>query len=113
MQSNELVKLVEEELELRKGQNITVLDVVNKTSITDFMVIVTATSSRHAKSLSDYVIEMVKTHHVQPLGVEGQMGSDWVLLDLGDVILHVMTGVAREHYQLEKLWSVSGENNKA
>ncbi len=111
MQSNELVKLVESELEERKGLNITTLDVRNKTSITDFMIIVSATSARHAKSLADYVVEKVKENGIQPLGVEGQNGSDWVLLDLGDVILHLMTGQAREYYQLEKLWSVNGSNN--
>ena len=106
MQSNELVKLVETELDQRKGLHITTLDVHNKTSFTDFMVIVTATSGRHAKALCDYVVEKVKEHGIQPLGMEGQNVSDWVLLDLGDVILHVMTGQAREYYQLEKLWSV-------
>ncbi|MGZ4958133.1 MAG: ribosome silencing factor [Methylomonas sp.] len=111
MQSNELVKLVETELDLRKAHNIATLDVRDKTSITDYMVVVTATSSRHAKSLCDYVIEKVKENGVQPLGVEGQQGSDWILLDLGDVILHVMTGQAREFYQLEKLWSVAGEGS--
>ena len=112
MQSNELVKLVETELDLRKAHNIVTLDVRNKTSITDYMIIVTATSSRHAKSLCDYVIEKVKENGIQPLGVEGEQGSDWILLDLGDVILHVMTGQAREFYQLEKLWSVSGDSSK-
>ncbi len=108
MQSNELVKLVETELDLRKAHNIVTLDVRDKTSITDYMIIVTATSSRHAKSLCDYVIEKTKENGVPPLGVEGEQGSDWILLDLGDVILHVMTGQAREFYQLEKLWSVAG-----
>lgn len=113
MQSNELVKLVEAELDLRKGHNITTLDVHDKTSITDYMVVVSATSSRHAKSLCDYVVEKVKENGLQPLGMEGQQGSDWVLLDLGDVILHVMTGQAREFYQLEKLWSVAGDSAKS
>lgn len=113
MQSNELVKLVEAELDLRKGHNITTLDVRDKTSITDYMVVVSATSSRHAKSLCDYVVEKVKENGLQPLGMEGLQGSDWVLLDLGDVILHVMTGQAREFYQLEKLWSVAGESGKS
>jgi ribosome-associated protein len=107
MQSNELVGLVTSELDQRKAAHITVLDVQNKTSITDYMVLVTATSSRHAKSLCDYVIEKVKEYGVQPLGIEGQFGSDWVLLDLGDVVVHVMTGQARAYYQLEKLWSVN------
>lgn len=108
MQSNELVKLVEAELDLRKAHNITTMDVKDKTSITDYMVVVTATSARHAKSLCDYVIEKVKESGLQPLGIEGDQSSDWVLLDLGDVIVHVMTLQARELYQLEKLWSVAG-----
>lgn len=110
MQSNKLVKLVETELDQRKGLNITTLDVRNKTSITDYMVVVSATSSRHARALCDYVAEKAKENGVQPLGVEGQLGSDWILLDLGDVILHVMAGQAREFYQLEKLWSVTGDS---
>lgn len=106
MQTKELLKIVEDVLDERKGLDITVLDVIGKTSITDYMVVVTATSERHAKSLADYVLVEVKEQGFKPLGVEGQQGSDWVLLDLGDVILHVMTAKAREFYQLEKLWSV-------
>ena len=106
MQTKELLKMVENVLDERKGQNITILDVVGKTTVTDFMVVVTSTSERHAKALSEYVLEKVKENGFTPLGVEGQQGSDWVLLDLGDVILHVMTAQAREFYQLEKLWSV-------
>lgn len=111
MESSELVKLVESELNERKGHNIAMLDVRNKTSITDYMVVVSATSNRHAKALCDYVVEKVKENGVMPLGMEGQLNSDWVLLDLGDVILHVMSGQAREFYQLEKLWSVAGDGS--
>lgn len=113
MQAELLLKLVENELDLRKAHQITTLDVRDKTSITDYMVIATATSSRHAKSLCDYVVEKVKQSGEQPLGLEGDPGSDWVLLDLGDVVLHVMTGQAREFYQLEKLWSVTGDKATA
>lgn len=112
MQSNELAQLVETELDLRKALHISTLDVRNKTSITDYMIIVTATSSRHAQSLCNYVSIKAKESGVMPLGMEGQVGSDWVLLDLGDVILHVMTGQAREYYQLEKLWSVPANAEK-
>jgi len=93
-------------LDERKGQYITTLDVRGKTSFTDYMVLVTGTSDRHLKSLCDYVSEKLKENGVRPLGVEGDLGSDWVLLDLGDVIVHAMTAQAREFYQLEKLWSV-------
>ncbi|MCK5190841.1 MAG: ribosome silencing factor [Methylococcales bacterium] len=106
MQTKELLKMVENVLNERKGQNITILDVIGKTSVTDFMVLATSTSERHAKALSDYVVEKVKENGFTPLGIEGQQGSDWVLVDLGDVILHIMTAQAREFYQLEKLWSV-------
>ncbi len=106
MEIKELLKLVENILDERKGQDITVLDVIGKTSITDYMVIVTATSERHANALAEYVLVDVKARGLTPLGMEGQRGSDWVLLDLGDLILHVMTSQARDFYQLEKLWSV-------
>lgn len=106
MQVKELLKKVEGVLDDRKGQNITIIDVIGKTSVTDYMMIVTSTSERHGKALSNYVVEAVKENGVIPLGVEGQKGSDWVLVDLGDVILHVMTAQSREFYQLEKLWSV-------
>jgi ribosome-associated protein len=107
MQTKELLQLVKEVLDDRKGQDITVLDVEGKTSITDFMVIVTATSERHANALASYVLEKVKEKGLIPLGLEGEKGSDWVLLDLGDVILHSMTAKARDFYQLEKLWTIN------
>ncbi len=106
MQTEALLKIVQDVLDERKGQHITTLDVRDKTSFTDYMVIVTGTSDRHLKSLCDYVIEKVQENGVKPLGIEGDLGSDWVLLDLGDVIVHAMTAQARDYYQLEKLWSV-------
>ncbi|MBK8814238.1 MAG: ribosome silencing factor [Methylococcaceae bacterium] len=106
MQSEELLKIVQNELDERKGLQITTLDVRNKTSFTDFMVLVTGTSDRHLQSLCDYTAVKAKENGVEPLGIEGGPGSDWVLLDLGDVIVHAMTAQAREFYQLEKLWSV-------
>ncbi|MGD0958943.1 MAG: ribosome silencing factor [Methylomonas sp.] len=115
MQSDELAKCIETELDSRKGMHITTLDVRDKTTITDYMIVVTATSTRHAKSLCDNVLEKLKEYDIKPLGVEGGGGSDWMLVDLGDVIVHVMTGLTREYYQLEKLWSVPAgfENSKS
>lgn len=107
MQTEELVKIVTTELDFRKGENVTVIDVKGRTSVTDYMILATATSERHARSLCGYVTEKVKESGVRPLGVEGEQGgSDWVLLDLDDIIVHVMTAQARDLYQLEKLWSV-------
>lgn len=106
MQTEELLNIVQTVLDERKGHDITTIDVRGKTTVTDYMVLATGTSDRHIKSLADYVTVSVKEKGFQPLGQEGGMGSDWVLLDLGDVILHLMTEKARDFYQLEKLWSV-------
>ncbi len=113
MQTEAVLKLVLNELDERKGQYITTLDVRGKTSFTDYMVVVTGTSDRHLNSLCDYVSTKVKENGVIPLGLEGGVGSDWVLLDLGDVIVHAMSAQAREHYQLEKLWSVESAKEGA
>jgi ribosome-associated protein len=106
MQTETLLKTVQTVLDERKGLYITTMDVRGKTSITDYMVLVTGTSNRHLKSLCDHVAEKLKEDNFRPLGMEGDMTSDWVLLDLGDVIVHAMTAQTREFYQLEKLWSV-------
>ena len=106
MQAENMLKIVIQELEDRKGQQITTLGCEEKTSFTDYMVIVTGTSDRHLQSLCDYVADKVKENGVEPLGIEGGLGADWILLDLGDVIVHAMTAQAREHYQLEKLWAI-------
>jgi len=108
MQVEQILKIVQDVLDERKGQSITTLDVRGKTSFTDYMVVVTGTSDRHLKSLCDYVSEKIKESGFKPFGIEGDLGSDWILLDLGDVIVHAMTAQAREFYQLEKLWSVEG-----
>ena len=107
MQTEELVKIIATELDFRKGENVTVIDVQGRTSVTDFMIIATGTSERHARSLCGYVAEKAKELGVKRLGEEGSAaGSDWVLLDLDTIIVHVMTAQARNLYQLEKLWSV-------
>lgn len=106
MQTDELLHIVQTVLDERKGQYITTIDVRGKTSFTDYMVVATGTSERHIQSLCQYVSEKVEESGLKSLGIEGGQGSDWVLLDLGDVIVHVMTAQAREFYQLEKLWSV-------
>lgn len=106
MQSDKLLKIVQDELDERKGLQITTLDVRDKTSFTDYMVLVTGTSSRHLTSLCENVSVKVEENGVKPLGLEGGPGDDWVLLDVGDVIVQAMTAQARDFYQLEKLWSV-------
>ncbi|SEA34130.1 ribosome-associated protein [Thiothrix caldifontis] len=106
MELETLKQLVVKTLDDMKGQDIKTIDVRGKSAITDMMVIVTGNSNRHVKSLADAVELAVKEAGVQPLGIEGDGQSDWVLLDLNDIILHVMLASTRDYYNLEKLWEV-------
>ncbi|MBX2838089.1 MAG: ribosome silencing factor [Gammaproteobacteria bacterium] len=107
MNSNQLTELATSALEDLKGIDIQVLDIRDKTSIADVMLIATGTSMRHVRSLANEVKMQVKAKQNIPLSVEGDDRSDWVLIDLGDVIVHVMTQEKRDFYALEKLWSVA------
>lgn len=102
--------LVIDALEDLKGQKVCVIDVRGKTAITDYMIIASGTSDRHVRSLADHVIEKAKQAGMQPLGVEGERGCEWVLVDLCDVVVHVMLPRIRDFYNLEGLWSVDGES---
>lgn len=104
MQNEQLAQLAVTALEDMKAQDITVIDVRGKTSVTDFMVIASGSSSRHVKSLAETVLEKVKAQGVRPLGSEGLDGGEWALLDLGDVVVHVMQVATRQFYDLERLW---------
>ena len=99
-----LTRLVTEALEDRKAQRITVLDVHALTDVTDVMVVACGRSARHVKATAEYAIKQSKAAGCRPLGVEGLREGEWVLVDLGDLVLHVMTPETRETYQLEKLW---------
>jgi ribosome-associated protein len=104
MNAEQLKELVVDALEDRKGLDIRVLDVQGKSSVTDIMVIVGGNSSRQVRALADSVVEKAKAEGLQPLGVEGQDESSWVLVDLGDVVVHIMLPETRDFYNLEKLW---------
>jgi ribosome-associated protein len=97
--------LIVDALDDRKGLNIVALDVAKFTDVTDFMIIVSGTSNRHVKALVDQVIESAKTQGNPPLGVEGRETHEWVLVDLGDALVHVMQAETRDFYDLERLWS--------
>jgi ribosome-associated protein len=88
-----------------KGLNIIALDVTALTNITDYMIIVSGSSNRHVKALVDQVIDAAREYGNPARGVEGRESNEWVLIDLGDVVVHVMQKQAREFYELERLWS--------
>ena len=92
-------------LEDLKGVNIVSLDVSNMTSMTDYMILVSGNSNRHVKALVDTTAESAKAIGVQPLGVEGRESYEWVLVDLCDILVHVMNAEARTFYDLERLWT--------
>jgi ribosome-associated protein len=106
MKISPLVKLVTAAIEDIKGLDVKVIDVAALTTITDHMVVCTGTSNRHVKSIADSIIAKAKEAGYRPLGVEGLDAAEWVLVDLGDVVAHVMQAQTRLFYQLEKLWDV-------
>ena len=97
-------------LENGKAQNIAVLNVSSLTSITDFMIIATGTSSRHVKSLVKQLIED-KSQFGVPIGVEGLQSGEWVLVDFGEIVIHIMLKTVREFYNLESLWNAGFLNS--
>ena len=105
MQSNRLRQLAVDALEDLKAVDIVELDVRKLSDFTDYMIIANGRSARQVAALAENVVMKAKQAGEAPLGVEGLRGSKWVLVDLGDVVVHVMQPDVREFYQLEKLWS--------
>jgi ribosome-associated protein len=99
-------------LEDLKAVDIRVLNVGKMTSVTDYMIIAGGTSARHVRSLLDAVVGQAKERGITPLGVEGEQHAQWGLVDLGDVVVHVMLPEVRDFYQLEKLWSVDVQEKR-
>jgi ribosome-associated protein len=99
-----LLELITNTLEDAKALDVTTLSVAELTSVTDHMVICTATSARHAIAIADRVIEAAKANDFRPFGSTGEDTGEWVLVDFIDVVVHIMQGPIREHYDLEKLW---------
>lgn len=106
--TNELVNIVSEALDDLKAQNIVTLDVTSMSEVMDTLVIASGTSNRHVKSLASNVVDEAKKHDLSPIGIEGIEAADWVLVDYGSVVVHVMLPQTRQFYDLEKLWSPIG-----
>ena len=105
MQSVELLDFVINKIDDMKGRDVVKLDVQKKSTITDFMVICSGNSKKHVQSIGENVALEAKNSGIPPIGIEGKEAGEWVLVDLGGVIVHVMQESTRDFYQLEKLWS--------
>jgi len=106
---DQLLAAVRAAVEEIKAKDVVEIDVRGKTSVADHLVIASGTSTRHVKSIADEVVKFAKNLGAMPLGVEGEREAEWVLVDLGDVIVHVMLPRVREFYALERLWSVGDQ----
>jgi ribosome-associated protein len=108
-----LVKAAVAALEDMKAVNIKVMDVRQVTDVADCMILASGNSDRHVRSIADRVVERAKAAGFRPMGMEGERDSEWVLVDLNDVIVHVMLPRVREFYGLEELWEAVPERPKA
>ncbi|GAA0364489.1 ribosome silencing factor [Bowmanella denitrificans] len=104
MQHEQLKQFVIDKIEDLKGRDIVDLDVSDKSSITDTMLVCSGNSKRHVVSIAEKVVTEAKLAGITPLSIEGQDSGEWVLVDFGEIILHVMQDETRDFYQLEKLW---------
>ena len=108
-----LLRTVQSAVDELKAKDVVEIDVRGKSSVCDYMVIASGTSTRHVKSIADEVVKFAKKLDCQPLGVEGEREAEWVLVDLGDVVVHVMLPRVREFYALERLWTVGDQHPDA
>jgi ribosome-associated protein len=113
MNSEQLCTLIVDALDDVKAQDIIKLDVRKMTSVTDYMIVGSGTWNRHVKALVDNVSEKAREAGHKPIGMEGEEGGEWVLLDLQDALVHVMLPKVREFYNLEKLWSFGSADDLA
>lgn len=105
MQKKALLKTVLDDLSNLKAVNVVPLDVHHITSVTDYMIIASGNSSRHVAAIAEHLVEHMRARKIIPLGIEADFNNEWVLVDLGDIVVHIMQPQTRNFYQLEKLWS--------
>ncbi len=100
-------KIVLKALDTNKAEKIVSIDLTGKSDIADRMVVASGMSARHVGSLADYVVTALKKSGYESVPTEGRESGDWVLVDAGDVVVHIFKPDAREHYNLEKMWSAN------
>ena len=103
--NSNIAKTIHKVLSDNKAKDITKINLEKKSSIADFMIICSGTSNRHVISLSNYLVEALKKENLNTLSVEGIRNGDWVLVDAGDIIIHLFRSEVREYYALEKMWA--------
>jgi ribosome-associated protein len=111
--TQQLAEFVVSTLDDLKAQDIRRLDVGHLTTITDVMIVASGRSDRHVRALADTLVEKCREAGFRPLGIEGQEGGEWVLVDLSSVVVHVMLPRVREFYNIEKLWDLSPREEAA
>lgn len=104
--SKDLSDFLQHVLDENSAQDVIEIDIRGKSSVADYMLVASGRSNRHVSALSDYVIRALKAEGYKDIGIEGQEGCDWVLVDIGDVILHIFRPEVRVFYNIEKIWSV-------
>jgi len=104
MRRDELQALVVEALNNLKAIDLVIIDVREITSITDTMIICSGSSNRHVKSLAENVVKQAKEHHINYIRTEGEQAGEWIIVDLADVVIHIMLPATRTFYNLEDLW---------
>jgi len=109
MQTKDLQEVAIKALDDLQAIDMTVIDVRPLTTITDLMIICTGRSTRHIKSIADNLVAQAKKHHIKDVHIEGDESSEWVLVDLGDIVVHIMLATTRSFYNLEALWEPLGE----
>ncbi|MCF6292180.1 MAG: ribosome silencing factor [Robiginitomaculum sp.] len=105
--AKQLLELLQEVLDDNKAEDVVSIDLEGKSSVADYLLIATGRSARHVSAIADYVLRAAKGAGLGQLETEGLSSNDWVLIDAGDVIVHVFRDEVRDYYNLEKIWSVS------
>jgi len=98
-------------IEDAKGNDITAINVAHLTQVTDFMIITSGTSNRHIQTIAETAMKQSVKNGFEKIGIEGLGKSEWVVVDFADVVLHIMSPAAREHYNIEGLWDINSEND--